>query len=240
MVSGTSSAEGTGSLTVNATYKGATSANVSYPFSVVTTDPYYSSVTYLLHMDGNSINQKSGGGTPSEVGMTYSATNAKFEQSAQFVNGQNTYIKLPDNAMAFGTGDFTVEFWARGNGGNTFIFDGMQGSRVTFRFGATGVLGYLVANTTIGTFAAESPTAWTHYAVSRVNGTDYFFTNGTLTGTAADATNYVAGTNTNRIGHYVHDNQYTYNGMLDEFRITKGVGRYTASFSVPTATFPNQ
>lgn len=243
VVSGTASAEGSGSLVVNASYKGATSANVSYPFSVVTTDPYYSSVTYLLHLDGNSVNQKSGGGAPTDVGMAYAVTNAKFSQSAQFTNGQNTYIKLPDNAMAFGTGDFTIEFWARGNGANTFIFDGTQGPRITFRFGATGTLGYLVANTTLGNFSPGSPSTWTHYAVSRVNGTDYFFTNGVLNGTAADANNYVAGTNTNRIGHYQVDNQYnqyTYNGMLDDFRITKGFGRYTASFSVPTAAFPNQ
>jgi hypothetical protein len=38
---------------------------------------------------------------------------------------------------------------------------------------------------------------------------------------------------------YSYTSSYAMIGNLDEFRVTKGIARYTANFTAPTAAFPN-
>jgi hypothetical protein len=81
---------------------------------------------------------------------------------------------------------------------------------------------------------------WHHVAVVRSSGTMNFYFDGSAQGSGtADSTNYSGAAGTLRIGAsgaYISD----LNGYIDDLRITKGVARYTANFTPPTAAFPNE
>jgi hypothetical protein len=96
-------------------------------------------------------------------------------------------------------------------------------------------------NFAAGTFALNT---WHHIAVSRSGSSIRAFANGTQAGSTAtntDAfTHNKAGNRPLRIGE-LNDGTYLFgvNGYIDDIRITKGVARYTASFTPPTEPFPN-
>ena len=158
-------------------------------------------------------------------------------------NGLN-FINTPN--FRFGTGDFTLEFWLwRSSGVNMntrmviscwttngwgILFDGSQ--QISFSIPSGGSLANVVRDPS--TFPSNE---WVHVAVSRQTGTSRLFINGALVASAADANNYVA-TATVRIGTLDGAN-WNFVGYLDDFRITKGVARYTANFTPPTAPLPD-
>lgn len=110
------------------------------------------------------------------------------------------------------------------------------------------------------------PNTWYHLAVARQGSVLRYFVNGTLTmsfdiaslpsytlesgwnwtsqatisGDAAIHSSMGPLSIATGIGADGNPNPQTlFNGYIDELRITKGVARYTASFSVPTAAFPD-
>ena len=94
---------------------------------------------------------------------------------------------------------------------------------------------YLYVNGAVPiTTAAISLNVWTHVAVVRHNATTKIYINGTQAGSSwTDITNYGT-TKPLRIGAW-YNALYGFTGYIDDVRITKGVARYTTTFSVPTA-----
>jgi hypothetical protein len=147
----------------------------------------------------------------------------------------------------FGTGDFTIESWILFNSVSTiqaFATNylnsttgwGWQWRSDTgawnFGYGDTGLISY--TNTpVVGT--------WIHSAVCRSNNVLRMFVNGVLVSTVTNSTN-MSGTTTDLtlgVNPFSGGVQY-FNGYLDDFRITKGVGRYTATFTPPQQALPRQ
>jgi hypothetical protein len=147
----------------------------------------------------------------------------------------------------FGTGDFTIESWIYFNSVasiqafatnylNSSTGWGWQWRSDTgawnFGYGDTGLISY--TNTpVVGT--------WIHSAVSRSNNVLRMFVNGVLVSTVTNSTN-MSGTTTDLtlgVNPFAGGVQY-FNGYLDDFRITKGVGRYTANFTPPQQALPRQ
>jgi hypothetical protein len=86
---------------------------------------------------------------------------------------------------------------------------------------------------------AISANTWVHFAATRSGTTVRLFRNGALDGTATISGQ--AGSNSITIGNQapgLGNNNYLI-GYLDDIRLTKGVARYTTSFTPPTAAFPN-
>jgi hypothetical protein len=80
---------------------------------------------------------------------------------------------------------------------------------------------------------------WHHIAFVRLNGVCTIYVDGVAGSfSATDNTNIT--TTAGTIGLDTYSGARIFNGYIDDLRITKGVARYTANFTPPTAAFPNQ
>jgi hypothetical protein len=151
---------------------------------------------------------------------------------------------------AFGTGDFTIEFWLYLNSTSSVqvFYDSRpasaQGLQPTIYINSSGTLFYYtnVANRITG--SSLSTNTWYHIAVARSGTSTKMFVNGTQVGsTYTDSTNYVNPALRPIIGadgfNSGSPGGNATNGYIDDLRITKGYARYTANFTAPTAAFPN-
>jgi len=155
------------------------------------------------------------------------------------------------NLSAFGTGDFTIEFFLYLNSisGLRILLDFRGSTETAFPvlyIGSGGILSYYVESDRING-SSLSTSIWYHIALSRSGTNTKLFVNGTQSGpTYTDSTNYAnASTRTPVIGANSYTGGgnvigwYALDGYIDDLRITKGYARYTATFTPPTAAFPN-
>lgn len=218
-------------------------------------DPYFSSVVLLMHMDGTD-----GSATfVDEIGNTVTASgNAHIETSekkfgtasAQF-DGSGDYLTVNITGHSFGSGQFTVELWALLGDltkQHTTLLDlsvGVTATPATLNvFGPTGSIPnsftwYDGSVHNASTGITPQTGLWYHIAVARDSGgTSRLFVDGTIRASWTDVTNYTLGS-TPRIGHSSYSALRDLTGYIDEVRITKGVARYTANFTPPDAPFPD-
>jgi hypothetical protein len=176
----------------------------------------------------------------------------KYGSGSIAFNGTSTSLTFPDtskyNLFNLGTGDFTIEFWFYVlNTTNNFVYartvSGTNNLAVTVGANSTDRLAFVATTSGAGTpiLSAGVPLAgvWQHAAAVRQNGYVTVYLNGvggtpTLNTTNLDLT-YVP-----TIGAYTHSFTSAFNGYLDDFRITKGVARYTANFIPPLVALPRQ
>lgn len=153
----------------------------------------------------------------------------------------------PTTNFAFGTGDFTIEFWYYPNVVNT------QQSALGFRPGATagayivialnvsvvGTAVFYTQNATRITTAANSLVAntWNNISLVRSSGNTKFYVNGTQSGnTYVDTNSYLAPRFILAADDYGTPGGAPLNGYLDELRISN-VARYTGNYTVATEPF---
>jgi YD repeat-containing protein len=217
-------------------------------------DPFDSdiqSVSVLLHGDGTNNSTVMADSAPAAKTVTavggakISTVQSKFGGSAMAFDGAGDYLTVPaspGNDFNFGTGDFTIEAWIYplslsspqyqsifGGGSGEFIFLLNNTSVEVGRFYIAGIAGGgpVTANT------------WQHVAVSRTGTTLKVFIGGVQKSSVTDSTN-ITYAGLPRIGGSSNTANFAYfNGYLDDLRVTKGVGRYTASFTPPTLAFPH-
>jgi hypothetical protein len=162
---------------------------------------------------------------------------------SNYFDGSGDYLTVSGGVTNSGTGDVCVECWvyynsigsdqgiidcrAPGDGLANWILNIQSGGVVDFIYGATRLR-------TAGLFSTGS---WVHIAVTRASGTIRIFVNGTNSASATYTSAIDSRATVPNIGRAI-DPAYM-NGYIDDLRITKGVARYTANFSVPTTAFPN-
>lgn len=218
------------------------------PSVIDNNDPFFSSVKLLLHFggaDASTTFTDSGpsGKTVGVAGNTQIDTaQSKFGGSSGLFDGTGDWLTTPNGDADFqwGTGDFTWEAFVRFNvaPGTVGLVSGGNSGNFNLRV-AGGSLHLYVKSTSSFLSGAWAPTTgvWYHVACSRTSGTSRLFVDGVQLASGADATNWTM--NQQFIGNS-GPNSEQLNGWLDELRITKGVGRYAAAFSPPTAAFPDQ
>ncbi len=213
------------------------------------TDPYFANVVLLLHCDG--VNDSTTFTDSSSAARTFTTFgNAKIDTSqykfggvSGKFDGSGDHITAPSSTdFNFGTGDFTIETWIRfnvfpaasgtivGNYPGTWALQYRpdQGNKITLYDGSANYSGALSLSTA----------TWYHFAVTRAGTSLRFFVDGVQSGsTLTNSTNFSTA-NTLCVGQLNGLGQEV-NGWLDDMRITKGVARYTASFTPPIAAFPN-
>ena len=210
------------------------------------TDPFRSQVSLLLHGDGANGSTTITDSSPSpktttaQSNVSLSSTQSKFGGTS-IACSDTSSIRYSD-FEALGAGDWTAELFAYRTAGTDFL------SLLDTRNSDTNSEGLLVylssSNVTVywsgnirltGTPLALNQ--WVHIALTKSGSTVRLFQNGTLQATTTQA---FAGTSTStRITSVFNTPNWGFFGFIDEVRITKGVARYTANFTPPTAPFPD-
>ena len=167
-----------------------------------------------------------------------STTQVKFLNTRSiYGDGSGDYVSMPIDPI--GTDDFTVEAW---------IYPTSMGSTATAISGATinGALGvvfrkdqwFIGNNSTNQAFTSAANkfvvNQWQHIAMARQGTSLRLFYNGTL---------FDSGTNSYNLNQtkyvlfaaYTDGSYLSFAGHIQDFRITKGLARYTANFTPPTA-----
>jgi len=210
---------------------------------VGSSDQFSNNVSLLLHFDGSNnstsfidSSQNSSINNISRYGdAKISTDDYKFNNSSLYIDGVGDYLKLPANStlFGFGTGDFTVEAWIKiiaYGSYDTQLFT-TDGNVTNFSFSVrnNGTLNFWngSSSTPFGTANTVPLNKWTHVAFSRVGTTLRAYVDGDIIGSASNSTNLV---NTLPVCIGATPNYPTSNTCyIDELRVTKGVGRYTAN-----------
>lgn len=218
--------------------------------SAMVGDPYYNSVSLLLHMDGanngsvftdNSPNPK----TPTLLSSPITVTDDyKFPTASFYGDGTSAttgrclnYASHADFNIL--TGDFTLEFFFKSynNSQDAGIISLGDGAAVFGISATAGEIRFREGGTSILALTGAVDSAWHHGAFSRQSGTLRGFVDGALNGTIANSTSY--GQSNLVVGAWSSQSETRYgcNGRLDEVRFTKGISRYNAAFTAPTEAF---
>lgn len=209
-------------------------------------DQHFDQVVLLLHMDGingsnafvdSSLSQK----TVSAAGdAAISTAKSKWGGASLLLDGSGDYLSVQGHDdFVFGTGDFTVELWINTTTTDEKVLVDQYTSTNSWQFSIkNGNLSWYSNGYALAGSIPVNTGAWRHIAATRGAGTLRFFVDGALDGTAALGTNYTTKLALG-IGAQVASRNAGYDlpGNIDDLRITKGVCRYTANFTPPTAPF---
>lgn len=216
-----------------------------------TGDTNLPAVTALLYGDGANGSTVITDSSPIASNWTAVGTASLNTATKQFGTGSISfnggYITptAASSNFAFGGNNFTVEFWYRSNANGDIVLAnwhsaGANPARYPMIYPVGGNMSWYVGGVSVVSAGTLAANAWHHVAFCRSGTTIRAFANGTLVNSATDTNDYLCDSNRPLFGGYTPGSgAYWFNGFLDDFRITKGVARYTSSFAVPTAAFPN-
>ncbi len=220
-------------------------------------DPFFGNVSSLLHFDSDTVDVK---------GKVWAATNTPTYDTTTPLYGSGSlntgttggggivYLTSPSSAdFTLGIGDFTIEFAFSILTGATpagyYFFDGVGAgnlcvvqwnprAKLAYYDPVTGASGALYNNG-----PSSGPLAGTGrhtVAICRSGTTIYTFFDGVLWGSQTGA-NHNKSFTQGRINSYGGSSGPNSNPAtkIDEFRITKGVARYTANYTPTSGPFPN-
>lgn len=211
----------------------------------------------LVSGDGARVYDAAGNNPMQLLGdAKVSTTVSKFGGASLAFDGTGDRVLTPvDELMNLANGDFTVEAWVYSNtiaAGNAAVATRSSSGNIAtgadlqwsiYRSGSTMFVRAYQGTTdfsiNVGTIAANT---WYHVAITRSGTTVRGFLNGVLAGTTRTITGAL-NNNTGWFGVIMGGitvssvNEY-WNGYIDDLRITKGIARYTATFTPPTEPFP--
>lgn len=178
----------------------------------------------------------------------------KFGLSSVFFDGGDYISTATGTDWQVGSGDFTIDLWFRLNSttgtrylfGNTNFSGDPNNTSYGIALNSSSVLNgvlYIggVAYTTLSN-SAYTDSNWHHYAMVRSGTTLMSFVDGTKQTSTATVSGSPANPSSNislgRFGDYGAG--LYYNGWIDEFRFSKGIARWTDSFTPQTIPYASR
>jgi len=205
----------------------------------------------LLHCDGSdgstTITDESGKSWTAGGNAQIDTAQSKFGGGSLLFDGNADYVYTADHAdFTLGTNDFTVDFWVRFNSlsyatlftihtdaNNAIVLYCYNGNELNLQSIAGGSLALNVSKSW-----SPSTGTWYHVAAIRYGNNWRLYINGTQLGTdVTDSRSIPDYTGGFAIGYRPANAAGSLNGWIDEFRFSKGIARWTANFTPPTAAY---
>ena len=213
-------------------------------------DEYYSSCSLLMHFSGSNGSTTFIDNSPTPKTATpagnaqISTVQSKFGGASLYLDGTGDYLTFPTNSsFAYGTGDFTIECWVYFAAGSSYrqIFSnrltpGSVSSEGSFAINPSNGLTWYTNTFIIDYTTSIGTNQWVHVAICRNGSSLKVFANGVQVGSTTNSDNLTSTSFT--IGANA-DGSETFNGYIDELRVTKGIARYTGNFATQSAEFLN-
>lgn len=218
--------------------------NVNGIFSGVGNDEY---TKLLIHFDDNFVDDSNSTHSIQNNGVILNTDNYKFGSRSGYFN--NDYLNITDHSdFEFGSGDFTIDFWFKptdfsnnrrffGKVNSTFstwtIYGGSDNNnKVAGRLGT-----YHLPDS--DNYSTYDDGQFHHYAFVRNETNLYLFIDGILKNSTTipieySPTEYGYNFIIGRAGWYTSQ---VYIGYFDEFRISKGIARWTENFTPPASQY---
>ena len=202
--------------------------------------------TFLLNPNPSIIDKSQRSNIALVGDVSGSNTQQLFGSSTMKFDGVGDYLVASSSSADYGYGtlDFTIEFWAYFNSTGTTqtvvssLTSGSSTAPHLYLLGTDSTLRYFTASGERISSSALSSGTWYHVALSRASGSTKLFIDGTQSGsTYTDSNNYgssapfVVGTYYNAGSLVTAD---TLSGYVQDVRVTKGLARYTSTFTPPT------
>lgn len=212
----------------------------------------------LLHFDGANNSTVFTDSSPSAHGNAViggsagaakvSTAFSKFGGSAAFFDGATGWSRYASSVdWEFGGGDFTVDWWEYRQAGGVGCAPIVRDNSILYTpwmlgyYQAPNLVFFASSNATSWDISSAQPfgalelNVWHHFAVSRNGNTFYLFRDGVLGAAFGSSLAFPANGGAVAIGGS-WQNQY-FGGFFDEVRISKGIARWTANFTPPTAPY---
>lgn len=182
------------------------------------------------------------------AGLITDAHPPKFGRSSFYMDGSGgiTISGSADgramNELAFGTGDFTVEYWVRFDDITTSTYQEL----VDFRQAANSETQITIYTDGSGGYPADlryyiagadridvanilKDDVWQHHALVRYDGVTTLYIDGKPRGTYADTNNITVAPNAIHFGRHFNNNTNDLHGQMDTIRVSN-IARYTVPF----------
>lgn len=216
---------------------------------VVVGDPHFASVSLLLNMDGSNGSVTFTDSSLNALTVTptgnaqISTAQVKWGTGALRTTRSGGSLTLPTTALLELPGDFTIEFWvyALQDRGRLLRFSAANSTFEINQNSAaeTGGSAYraYIANAGVELFDniafGLTNQSWHHFALTRSGTSLRLFGGGTLYATRTYSGTFTVNGVAGQSNSFIF-----FDGYIDDFRITKGIARYTANFAPPTEPFP--
>ena len=208
-------------------------------------DPYYADTVLILNGDGANNSTTAIDSSPAARTMTafgnakLSTTAPAFGTASMLFDGADDSFRAAASAdFSFGTSPFTIECWvkfASVSGLQFLCSGGGAGNDIRITNGTTLLIRGQSATVISATITAPTAGIWTHMALVRDGSNWTFYVDGNSVASGTSTSAFGVSNNTFFIGSN-SEGGFSLNGGM-EFRMTKGVARYTSNFTPPTAAF---